>query len=149
MNNGTYNHPGKTIVSTDNWSPAFELRRLLRVTELDDQQKQRLPQLQYWSDLVWISWTSIAHHSNEVAGLKYIFRTDVITPNTVFIIEGVLGLQQGDFPDDGGRWPGTKFTPEEEAFFALLGTVHGMYVKFPYYQLTCAMSVITSTLPRS
>ena len=90
---------------------------------------QRLPQLRYWSDLVWIAWTSISDALEEVTALKYIFKYNVVTANTVAIIHSVLGVEEGRFPlYDRGDWPGIKFKPGEREFFALLGTPHGMYI---------------------
>ena len=118
------------------------------VAKLDEEQTQDLPQLRHWSDLVWIAWSSIPHYPGEAAALKYIFKYDVVTPNTVAIIESVLGVEQGRFPDDGGKWPGTKFNSGEKEFFALLGTPHGMYIRFHLiiFRDFRAADVIISTL---
>ena len=75
---------------------------------------------------MWIAWASIPHYPAEATALKYIFKPDVVTPNTVAIIERVLRVEEGEFPEDGCEWPGIKFNPGEKEFFALLGTPHGM-----------------------
>ena len=107
-----------------------------------------LPQLRHWSDLVWIAWASISNDPAEAAALKYIFRHDVVTPDTVVTIESVLGMEEGRYREGSCDWPGIKFNPGEEEFFALMGTPHGMDVRF-HLITNCgfrACHVVMSTL---
>ena len=127
-NEGIYNVAGKAIASTYNHSPNFQLRKKLKVDRLSDEQAQGLPQVTRWSDIVWIVWNSLTQGPSEASALKYIFRYDVSTDDTVFIMEQVLGLGRDDLPDgEEGAWPGYKFVPGHDEFWALLGTVHGKY----------------------
>ena len=127
INDSVYNVAGKTIVATFNYSPQFRLRQRLKVSTLSAQQATLgLPQVTRWSDIVWIVWSdSGTLDPSKASALKYIFRHDVVTDNTVYIIEQILGLGRKEFPE-GGEWPGFEFRPGQNKFWALLGTDHGM-----------------------
>jgi len=80
------------------------------------------------SDVLWIQWAAVANAQGipgKASDLKYIFRHEIITPNTQFIME-----KAGNDPDaEEGEvffkpWPGREFTMGEEQFQALMGTVH-------------------------
>lgn len=56
--------------------------------------------------------------------LKYVFKHDVVTRETVFVIEHIFDVGSGKFPNGGG-WPGVKLVPYQDNFWAVLGTPHG------------------------
>lgn len=75
------------------------------------------------SDVLWIQWADIASTAGVSSGnLKYIFRHDIITPNTCFIMEQAVGAQEAGELDE--PFPGAEFTAESDQFKALMGTVH-------------------------
>ena len=89
--------------------------------------KERLPNVKQMSDVMWIQWVTVAEAEgtpSAVSDLKYIFRHDVITENTRFIIEQAAKVEEDEFNAD---WPGLKFVPTDTEFLALLGTVHGLF----------------------
>ena len=105
-------------------SPLYNLREKLQVKELSPEQALGLPQVKFWSDIVWIVWASLAKTGAEASSLKYIFRHHVKNEETVFVIERIFGVSGGNFPD-GEEWPGRELGPNEENFRAVLGTPHG------------------------
>ncbi|KAG7008294.1 hypothetical protein G7Y79_00006g019140 [Physcia stellaris] len=88
-----------------------------------------LPQVKFWSDIVWIVWASLAKTDTEASSLKYIFRHDIINEETIFVIEEIFGVSRRNFPD-GEEWPGRKLVPNEESFWAVLGTPHGRGIAY-------------------
>ena len=89
--------------------------------------KERLPNVNLMSDVVWIQWAAVAEAEgtpSAVGDLKYIFRHDIITENTRYIIEQAAKVVEGEFNVD---WPGLKFVATDAEFLALLGTVHGTF----------------------
>ena len=105
-------------------SPLHQLRTKLDVKKIKPVQALGLPQVKFWSDIVWIVWASLAKTDAEASSLKYIFRHYVVTEETIFVIERIFGVNRGNFPD-GEEWPGRKLVPNEENFWAVLGTPHG------------------------
>lgn len=57
------------------------------------------------------------------SSLKYVFRYDVVTENTRFILNLAA-------PMDGATWPGHEFKKGSEEFKALLGTPHRKGIAF-------------------
>lgn len=86
--------------------------------------KDMLPRINRWSEIVWIMWLHLAGDS--VRQLKYIFKHDVITPETAGIM--YIAADRAGHPGDGqmkANWPGVRFPKGTEEFQALLGTPHG------------------------
>ena len=113
------NPKGKTITSVSNFSPMYRLKQKLG-SHLPADWTERLPDVYRWSDVIWILWKDVA---KEKAGdLKYIFKHNVITEQTRFIMEQTVGA-----PRDGlvAPWPGHEFRLGSNYFVALLGTLHG------------------------
>lgn len=80
------------------------------------------------ADVLWLEWATIAAQEgtpDKAGDLKYIFRHDISTENTRFIIESAVGAGDNDFVSD---WPGTSFTMGQDQFEALIGTVHGVSI---------------------
>ena len=89
--------------------------------------KERLPNVKLMSDVTWIQWVTVAEAEgtpSAISDLKYIFRHEVITENTRFIIEQAAKVEEDEFNAD---WPGLKFVTTDTEFLALLGTVHGVF----------------------
>ena len=108
---------------------------------LSNEQAQELPLVRQWSDLVWLAWTSLARTPGTGPGqLKYIFKQHVVTQETVTVIEDVFDLEEDEMPNPGtADWPGEKFTPGKDGFWALLGTPHGLLAvlpSLPYYSFS-------------
>ena len=86
------------------------------------------------SDVLWIQWVAVAEQQGtpeKVSQLKYIFRYNVITANTKFIIEQAAALKEGESIEEGefeAEWPGYEFVMGDDEFTALLGTVHGISI---------------------
>lgn len=90
--------------------------------------KQKLSTVSRMSDVTWIQWAAVAAAKgtpSAVSDLKYFFRHDIITENTMFIMEQSANVAQGAFNTE---WPGLKYVPTDEQFQALLGTVHGVSI---------------------
>ena len=118
-----YNRAGKTIVTTYNFSPQYYRRKDFGVDSLSHEQARTLPRVTQWSDVLWIGWTTAPNAQGPTGDLKYIFRHDIITASTQGVMRECLSHVQRDIEDE---WPGSKFTPDTEEYFALLGTPHGM-----------------------
>jgi len=119
--------PGKAITSVLNSSPANELKDHYKTLgePLPEDWPTMLPDVQRWSDLVWIMWAREA--GPKVSTLKYIFKHDVITHETREVMAQAAGANEdGDLPE----WPGKTFRLGDPRFEALLGTPHGRGVVY-------------------
>lgn len=88
-----------------------------------------------------ILWNSLA--GNRAGDLKYIFRENIITPDTRFVMEQCFQ----DIGEDEllKAWPGQVFRDDDPDFYALLGTPHGMYMKVSYYLLISGRIILSKT----
>ena len=83
-----------------------------------------MPEVYAWSDIVWLLWADRAKKLGQQPGnLKYVFRHEIVTPDTRFI----MNLAE---PMSGAIWPGHTFRKGTEEFQALLGTSHGRGIAF-------------------
>ena len=70
----------------------------------------------------WIQWVTRAEQqgtSEKVSQLKYIFRYNVITANTKFIIEQAAALKEEELIEEEGfesEWPGYEFVMGDDQF---------------------------------
>jgi hypothetical protein len=90
-----------------------------------------LPEVQAWSDIVFVEWQTQAQNRNrDIKGLKYIFRYQIVTPETVAIIEEAASGKK-NLP-----WPGVTISMTDEyeehdrRGMAILGTPHGTGVAY-------------------
>lgn len=118
-------HSG-VIVALSSFSPAN------RIDKADPDWKAKLPRVSKMSDVLWIQWVTVAQQigtPEKIGGLEYIFRYDVATDDTRWVIEQAAARHEGGPIGDAefvAEWPGYEFTIDDEAqFLALLGTVHG------------------------
>ena len=123
-----YNPVGKTIVSQNNISPEYMLSQRLKVDKLTNEQAEFLPRVTHWSDIVWLIWALLCPTAEEASALKYIFRENIVTSNTRYIMEQCFVGVERDALDI--EWPGWVFYPTDEPFYALLATPHGMLPSF-------------------
>ena len=113
------------MVAYASYSPAFKIDK-----EIPDW-KTKLPRVSRMSDVLWIQWAYIAEQDGtpeKVSQLEYIFRYDVVTSNTKFIIEQAAAMEEEEPIEEGefeAAWPGYKFVLGDDRFTALLGSVHG------------------------
>ena len=113
------------MVAYASYSPAFKIDKAI------PDWKTKLPRVSRMSDVLWIQWAYIAEQDGtpeKVSQLEYIFRYDVVTPNTKFIIEQAAAIEEEGPIEEGefdARWPGYEFALGDDRFTALLGTVHG------------------------
>lgn len=83
-----------------------------------------MPEIYAWSDIIWLLWATRARNLGQSPGsLKYIFRHEIVTENTRFI----MNLAE---PLNGAVWPGHTFRKGTDEFQALLGTAHGRGIAF-------------------
>lgn len=117
-------HSG-TVVALTSYSPAN------RIDKSDSDWKLKLPRVSKMSDVLWIQWVTVAQSEGtpeKIGGLEYIFRYDISTEDTKFVIEQAAAKHEGGpigKTQFVAEWPGYEFTSSDEQFFGLLGTVHG------------------------
>ena len=118
-------HSG-TIVALSGFSSAH------LIGKSDTEWKNKLPKVSRMSDVLWCQWVEVAKMDQtpeKVSQLKYVFKHDVSTPDTKFIVERAAALVEND--NNMGKdefeceWPGHKFQKDDKQFTALLGTIHG------------------------
>lgn len=113
------------MVALTSFSPAN------RIDKSDPDWKMKLPRVSKMSDVLWIQWVTVAQEvgtPEKTGGLEYIFRYDVATGDTKWVIEQAAAKHEGGPIGDSefvAKWPGYEFTINDEQFVALLGTVHG------------------------
>ena len=91
-----------------------------------DRATQVLPDLQRWSDVVYLVWANLCSKNNgDVKGIKYLIRSHIKEKetNTKDIIDQVLG-GAAILPYDG-KTKGTTFSMDTDEGKALLGSAHG------------------------
>lgn len=113
--------PGKTIVASFNFSPAYKLKEQYQRQKkpVPENLAKELPFVTKWSDATWILWSQISKkQSKEPRDLKYVFRHYIITVATKDIISMAVDSRTP-------LWPGRKFTPNDDQYMALLATAHG------------------------
>ena len=107
------------------------LRQRLNVEKLSNAQAENLPRVTQWSDIVWLIWVLQCITPEQASELKYIFKENIITDSTQYIMEKCFVGVERDGLDI--EWPGRVFYPADEQFYALLGTPHGMLPLFPVF----------------
>lgn len=76
-----------------------------------------------WSEITWAAWMDICMmQRGDPTSLKYIFKHDVITDNTRYIMEQAVGVGEDDFETE---WPGIRYMRGSTHYQALMGTPHG------------------------
>lgn len=122
--NNYMNIRGKTIVGASNESPSHLINR-----RTYPDWEERLPDVKYFSDALWIEWATVARSQRTPLAandLKYIFMRDILSNEyTRWVMEQCAGVGQDDFDED---WPGLQFDMGTPQFKALLGTNHGITV---------------------
>ena len=86
---------------------------------------QTVPKVSYWSDIVWAQWIETADaYGKPKDSLLYVFRDNVETANTKYIMEQVVDptLAHGALH---APWPGKELLMNTPDGQALLGTPHG------------------------
>ena len=118
------------LIAVDNHSPLIVLQRSesfaqLRSQLTSNQIRDAVPKVSFWSDIVWASWVQLCNQTgNKPENIAYIFRDTIITENTKYIMEQVIGP---DAPRNGLKlpWPGRDFFLTNDKGKALQGSVHG------------------------
>jgi len=113
--------PGRTIIAAYNYSPSYRLKQIYESAgrPLPPDWQNLLPFVSKWSDATWIIWADLSQKAGREPGnLKYIFRHHVITEHTRQIMTRAVNSHLA-------RWPGNRFTPNDDQYMALLGTAHG------------------------
>ncbi|KAL8830747.1 MAG: hypothetical protein Q9170_005596 [Blastenia crenularia] len=84
-----------------------------------------IPELNRWSDVVWLLWSDIAQ--NNTRNLQYILRDNVRTDTTIRIMEQIekTGGQPLNLP-----WPGHGYDMRSDAGKALLASPHGIGIAY-------------------
>ncbi|KAL8917190.1 MAG: hypothetical protein Q9208_008092 [Pyrenodesmia sp. 3 TL-2023] len=106
---------GNTIIAESNYSPRYQAGPTAEI-----------PPLWRWSDVVWLLWTGEVGEDH-AKDLKYIFRTNIITPSTREIMEHIGGVQRNEL---NLPWPGHTFDMSTDEGKALLATSHGVGLAF-------------------
>lgn len=78
----------------------------------------RPPEVRFYSDILFILWAF--HAGGEASNLKYIFKKEISTPETIAIMNQASGQGELHTP-----WPGITFNKGTTQYKALLGTPHG------------------------
>ena len=90
-----------------------------------NKENKMLPDIRAWSDVVFLEWQAQAQdNGHDVQGLKYVFRYEVVNPNTVVIVEQATGRLRRSL------WPGLTFPMSDERGRAILGTPNGAGVAY-------------------
>lgn len=94
--------------------------------------RESLPKVTAMSDILWVQWVNLANSKGipeKISGLKYVFRHQIVTTNTLYIME--LAGNGADAPAGQtlqAPWPGKEFAMGSEQFEALMGTVHAISI---------------------
>ncbi|KAL8992731.1 MAG: hypothetical protein Q9169_006883 [Polycauliona sp. 2 TL-2023] len=103
-----------TIIAESNFSPSFK------------SPGSTIPPLSRWSDIIYLLWRHEAGLLN-LRNLRYIFRSNIITPLTRDLIEYI---EVSDENDLHLPWPGHTYDMNSEDGLALLATAHGQGVAY-------------------
>ncbi|KAI4281388.1 MAG: hypothetical protein L6R38_003722 [Xanthoria sp. 2 TBL-2021] len=113
----TFIPSGGTIIAESNFSPKFKA---------GFGSGRRYPPLWRWSDIIWLLWT----HEAGLLGtpnLRYIFRANIITPETRELIEYIEVEKEDQLHLP---WPGHTYDMSTEEGLALLATSHGQGIAY-------------------
>ncbi|KAL9595389.1 MAG: hypothetical protein Q9219_006464 [cf. Caloplaca sp. 3 TL-2023] len=126
-----YNPTGGAIFAIDNTSPAYCVNWGNPNPYTGNALLARVPQMRTWADVVWAIW---AHEAGDRAsGLRFIYRDNIVTPVTRYLIEKVEGINNDQLTMGLNLpWSGHKHLKDTEEFFALLGSNHGAGVAYLY-----------------
>ncbi|KAL8648497.1 MAG: hypothetical protein Q9210_004954 [Variospora velana] len=102
---------GNTIIVESSYSPRHQAGTAAKI-----------PPLWRWSDIVWLLWTGEVGEDH-AKDLRYIFRTNIITPSTREIMEHIAGVQQDEL---NLPRPGRTFDMSTDEGKALLAIPHGV-----------------------
>lgn len=106
----TLNPKDGVILADRNYSPAV----------MDSKAGAKLPDLQRWSDVVWLLWAMACEEEGVgVGNLKYVFRVNIINDDTNFIVSKALESTSV------GPWPGKEFEMDTDQGKAILATPNG------------------------
>ncbi|CAO2648158.1 Nn.00g090800.m01.CDS01 [Neocucurbitaria sp. VM-36] len=83
----------------------------------------RLPDLQYWSDVVYLQWKSRA---SDTSDLQYVLRYNVVNVFTNFVLDAINKLNDTRTEE----WPGRTYDATSKDGHALLGTPNGSGVAY-------------------
>ncbi|KAL8914694.1 MAG: hypothetical protein Q9171_000707 [Xanthocarpia ochracea] len=109
----TFIPTGRTIIAEANFSPKFK------------GQGRTVPPLWRWSDVIWLCWTEEAGFLAPL--LRYIFRSNIITPETREIIEYIEVERQDKLHLP---WPEHTYDMNSEEGLAVLATGHGQGIAY-------------------
>ncbi|KAI4257543.1 MAG: hypothetical protein L6R42_005579 [Xanthoria sp. 1 TBL-2021] len=113
----TFIPSGGTIIAESNFSPKYKA---------GFGSGRRYPPLWRWSDIIWLLWT----HEAGILGtpnLRYIFRANIITPETRELIEYIEVEKEDQLHLP---WPGHTYDMSTEEGLALLATSHGQGIAY-------------------
>ena len=111
-----YNPKAGFIVAYNNFSPSFMVR---------NNPIKTVPDVRAWSDVTFIEWKTQAQISGQdIMGLKYVFRYEIVNPQTALVIEKAVGTFRSI------RWPGLIIPMSDERGQAILGTPNGVGVAY-------------------
>jgi hypothetical protein len=96
------------IIAEGNWGPGHQNEEL-----------ERYVPLKQYSDVVFLMWQEEA--GDKAKGLKYIFRHNIINPDTTDVVDEVL-TRRGE---QLAPWPGLKINMDERDAWVILGTPNG------------------------
>ena len=111
-----YNAKTGVIIAYNNFGPAYMVRAKSIKT---------LPDIRAWSDITFVEWQMQAQNKDQdVSGLKYVIRYDIVNDETADIIARAAG------PRFRIAWPGATISMSTEQGRAILGTPNGVGVAF-------------------
>ena len=111
-----YDAKAGIIIAYNNFGPAYMVRK---------KPSKKLPDIRAWSDITFVEWQRQAQdEGQDISGLKYVIRYDIVNVDTAEIIEEAVG--------DSSRilWPGVTISMSTEEGRAILGTPNGAGVAF-------------------
>jgi hypothetical protein len=84
-----------------------------------------LPDITAWSDITFVEWQTQAQaNGQDIRGLKYVIRYEIVNPATTSIIEEAAGKLYSI------QWPGVTILMSDEKGRAILGTPNGAGVAY-------------------
>ncbi|KAG8533935.1 uncharacterized protein KY384_001676 [Bacidia gigantensis] len=126
-----YSFDGRMILANSNFAPHAVTKDHAANSAIPDvPYYQRMPLVEKWSSIVGIVATHIAEANTK--NLKYVVRAGILTDATQDIINGAAKRHdRGQNPRWlNTDWPGIDFSRNDEAYFALTGTAHGVGVVY-------------------
>ncbi|KAL8828292.1 MAG: hypothetical protein Q9191_002666 [Dirinaria sp. TL-2023a] len=122
-----YNAQDRMIAGVYNFSPLY-YAELSHPNSPRSDLARYIPQPHKWSDITWVLWTyeCMMQHEDPTR-LKYIFKHQIVTENTKYIMEQAVGVGVEEFEDE---WPGVRYMRGSTQYEALMGTPHAVSMAY-------------------